>query len=302
MFKKALIITMAALTGCLFATAKEKKMPEGALISAEYVNYDNSTNPTEAFYLVSEKNGETWLTGNNRYGEPVKVAVDKDILVKLREAIEKGKLYMLKDSYKTPVPELDDTKWSFKATFDGKKTISSSGIGLILDDDLSLTDVRNILYVAFRDATRPPYPEGELIGYKYEEYGIMAQPNYSVEVFTKDVMVKSGKGKSGKRVKKYFAKTINPNFNGNPDKRFITKQIPDADIARIKQLVKKHRMDCYVGSSAPKGLLDGGSWTLTLKFSSGEEIDVGGFLIGSNNDEGLSEVNKILDNLFAKKK
>ena len=293
---------MAALTGCLFATAKEKKMPDGALISAEYVNYDNSTNPTEAFYLVSEKNGETWLTGNNRYGEPVKVAVDKDILVKLREAIEKGKLYMLKDSYKTPVPELDDTKWSFKATFDGKKTISSSGIGLILDDDLSLTDVRNILYVAFRDATRPPYPEGELIGYKYEEYGMMAQPNYSVEVFTKDVMVKSGKGKSGKRVKKYFAKTINPNFIGNPDKRFIITKIPDTDVTRISEIVKSHRMDCYVGSKAPKGLLDGGSWTLSLKFASGEEYDVGGFLIGRNSDEGLSEVNKIIDNLFAKKK
>ena len=302
MFKKAFIIAIAALTGCLSATSKEKKMPEGALISAEYVNYDDSKNPTEAFYLVSEKNGETWLTGNDKYGEPVKVAVDKDILVKLRDAIEKGKLYMLKDSYKTPVPELDDTKWSFKATFDGKKSISSSGIGLILDDDLSLTDVRNILYVAFRDATRPPYPEGELIGYKYEEYGMMAQPNYSVEVLTKEVTVKSGKKKSGKKVTKYFAKTINPNFNGNPDKRFITKQIPDADIARIKQLVKENRMDCYVGSSAPKGLLDGGSWTLKLKFSSGEEIDVGGFLIGSNNDEGLSEVNKIIDNLFAKKK
>ena len=90
MFKRLSIMAIAAsLIGCLSTDAKEKKMPEGALISAEYVNYDNSTNPTEAFYLVSEKNGETWLTGNDRYGEPVKVAVDKEIVVKLRDAIEK---------------------------------------------------------------------------------------------------------------------------------------------------------------------------------------------------------------------
>ena len=228
-------------------------MPEGALISAEYVNYDNSSNPSEAFYLVAEPNGETWLTGNDKFGEPVKVAVDKEIVVKLRDAIEKGKLYLLKSSYKSPMREFDDTKWSFKATFDGNKKITSSGTGLVLDDDLSLTDVRNILYTTFRDATRPPYPEGELIGYKYEEYGMMAQPNYSVEVFTKDVVVKSGKGKSGKKTKKvtkYFAKTLNPDFD--PSNPYLTKQIPDNDVTRISEIVKSHRMDCYVGSKAPK--------------------------------------------------
>ena len=41
---------------------------------------------------------------------------------------------------------------------------------------------------------------------------------------------------------------------------------------------------------------------MSLKFASGEEYDVGGFLIGRNSDEGLSLVNEIIDNLFAKKK
>ena len=284
MFRKLSVITViASLLGC--GTAKEGKgsMPEGKLIEVEYSEHGTMRFPNK-YYRVAEEDGSFWLTHVSQEGDTTRVPVGRGLLYDLRSIIERDHLYNLEKRYHPNMQVMDGESWHFYARFDTKQSISSGGENA-WPKKLSLGGVYHLLDSVYNKLIAVPVPEGDVKYFKYENYASSAEPTDYFEVGSE-----GGKANAKSKVSSMELKVNNPNYwrDTKKEKQFLTCRILKADIDKMNQIVKEHRMFAYDSDYPnPPEVLDGYMWNMTIEFTSGEKF----YSHGSNNgpdDNGIS--------------
>ena len=147
---------MAMLVGC----SPKKVMPAGELVSVELTKSGTMAGYIYEGHVDRQENGEVVLKAmRENYGPLVTKTVDAEALKRIRDIIERNRMYAYKEDYRPSVQVYDGYSWHFYAEFDDGSCISSCGYNAGPKDD-GLGEIRAYITELIGD-TMPDVVEEE---------------------------------------------------------------------------------------------------------------------------------------------
>ena len=149
------------------------------------------------------------------------------------------------------------------------------------------------LLAIFGCSTTAQTPQGKVIYYRYSNYGTMAEP--FIEFKVEQVSQKSCKLKFFNHKKDYGNDYTSDDRMLNDSVKCKASLLDD-----ITAIVIKHNMLKYKKEYRPSfEVLDGDSWSLTVKFDDGRSVHSSGYNSGPR-DSGIEDINNIVREFFPK--
>ena len=116
------VLTLGLLGGC------SKTMPTGDLVSLEYTRSGTVAGyEYEGHVILDSTGGYIVRSMKENYGPLFEKKVDAETVIRLRDIIEREKMYAYKSSYQPTAEVLDGYSWHFRATFSDGGEIDSHG-------------------------------------------------------------------------------------------------------------------------------------------------------------------------------
>jgi len=116
------VLTLGLLSGC------SKTMPTGDLVSLEYTRSGTVAGYEYEGRIEADGNGDYIIRAMQEYYGPLyEKKVDAEAVTKLRDIIEREKIYAYKSNYQSTLNVLDGYSWHFHATFSDGGEIDSHG-------------------------------------------------------------------------------------------------------------------------------------------------------------------------------
>jgi len=126
--KTFLTACVGAAMGLLTSCGARAQMPEGRLLSIEYVRSGMMAGYEYHGLLETTDNGDVLLTSmTEKFGEASRLKVDEQTLQRFRDIIKEEQIYNYARDYSPPFEVLDGYGWHLYIRFEGGKSIESSG-------------------------------------------------------------------------------------------------------------------------------------------------------------------------------
>lgn len=125
--KKLLIPILSILTLCL-PSGCGKSMPSGQLLSLDYTRTGTVDGYEYEGHVVTDSNDTYIIRAMTEYYGPLyEKKADAETIGRLRDIIEREKIYAYDSDYQPTTEVHDGYSWHFRATFTGGDVIESSG-------------------------------------------------------------------------------------------------------------------------------------------------------------------------------
>ena len=277
------ICFMLCLTGCNNIFSGNREAPTGNLVSCLISEYGTAMYPMYYYKVEKNQEGEILLYNISFDGDTTVHYVDNSVIDDIEKIIIDNQMYDYKESYKPHMKILDGYLWSFEAKYDDKTKLYSHGNNTYPRNSKGLHVLKDLLSNVYKEvADTTGMPKGTITSFNYIENGTAAEPYVFYEMITAKNRISL----------KYI----------NGDGEYKTIKLTSDITEQIRNTIKDYKIYKYKSHYIPDmEVLDGYSWNLEIKFSSGEVIHSSGSNARPNN-KGLKKILNILDEKTQKNK